>query len=105
MSDWDHITIDEFYSHRSDWNVVDIRDANSYQQGHIPGAVHLSNENVQQYIDTQDFEKPLVVVCYVGNSSQGAAQVLANSGFENVFSLDGGMTLWQSLYPDEMESN
>ena len=103
MSEWQNISVAELAPHYKQWNLVDIRDHNSFDQGHIPGAVHLTNENVNEYISETVFSTPLVVVCYAGNSSRGAAQVLANAGFETVYSLDGGMNLWQSLQPSDIE--
>ncbi len=103
MSEWQSITIEELVPHYKQWNLVDIRDESSFDNGHIPGAVHLNNDNLNDYISETDRTTPLVVVCYVGNSSRGAAQVLANAGFETVYSLDGGMNLWQSLQPDAIE--
>ena len=103
MSNWQEITVDELLPSYKEWNIVDIRDNNAYQQGHIPGAFHLTNDNVHQFINDSDFEKPLVVVCYAGHSSRGAAEVLSNAGFETVYSLEGGMNFWQSAYPNDMD--
>ena len=52
-----------------------------------------------------DFETPVVVVCYHGNSSQGAAQYLAQQGFETVFSMDGGFEAWRSQLAFVTESH
>lgn len=101
---WQHLTITELLEHREEWNIVDIRDENSFTQGHIPGACNLNNDNIQQYIDEHEFEIPLVVVCYVGNSSKGAADMLARAGFDTVYSLDGGMNLWAMTQPDLLSS-
>ncbi|EGN74514.1 Rhodanese-related sulfurtransferase [Idiomarina sp. A28L] len=83
--------------------IVDIRDANSFAAGHIPGAIQLSNTNLPQFVAAADFSKPLVVVCYHGISSQNAGQYLAEQGFENVYSLDGGMTAWALQHPNKVE--
>jgi thiosulfate sulfurtransferase len=79
--------------------VVDIRDPQSYANGHIPGAIHLTNDNVAEFIEQTDKTRPVVVVCYHGNSSQPAAQFLAEQGFEQVFSMDGGFEAWKLQYP------
>jgi len=97
---WQNLTVLELGDNWQQWQLVDIRDQNSYQMGHIPGAINLNNDNLQQFIDDADFDKPLVVVCYVGNSSKGAAEILYNAGFETVYSLDGGMALWRTQYPE-----
>jgi len=74
--------------------VADIRDPASFSNGHIKQAVRLDNLNLAEFLETSDKSKPLVVVCYHGNSSQGAADVLNQQGFEKSYSLDGGMSEW-----------
>ncbi len=85
--------------------VVDIRDPQSYAMGHIPQAFLLDNNNVGQYIAAADLTRPLVVCCYHGNSSQGAAQYLAEQGFSDVYSLDGGFEVWKVTHPDQIEKS
>ncbi|MBY6019396.1 thiosulfate sulfurtransferase GlpE [Ferrimonas balearica] len=70
--------------------IVDIRDPNAFAAGHIPGAQHLHNGNLAEFILNAEFDEPLVVCCYHGISSQSAAAYLAEQGFEEVYSLDGG---------------
>ena len=53
------------------------------------------------FIAHADFDRPLIVACYHGNSSQGAAAYLAHQGFAEVYSLDGGFELWRATYPNE----
>ncbi|WP_196138992.1 thiosulfate sulfurtransferase GlpE [Aliikangiella sp. G2MR2-5] len=74
--------------------VVDIRDPGSFAQGHIHGATRLDNQNLAEFIANADKTKPLVVCCYHGNSSQGAADVLNQQGFAETYSMDGGMSEW-----------
>ena len=80
--------------------VVDIRDPASFQSGHIPNAIHLSNESLADFLRDADFDAPVVVCCYHGISSQQAAQFLISQDFTEVYSLDGGFTDWQLQYPD-----
>ena len=75
-------------------NVVDIRAANSYSTGHIPDSVSLNDANVKEYIESTDKEKPLVVCCYHGNSSRGAAEYFSQQGFKEVYSMTGGFAAW-----------
>ena len=100
---WQQISATEFHQNWQDWQLVDIRDLNSFNQGHIPGSINLTNENLQSYIDESDLDKPLAVICYVGNSSKGAAEFLSKAGFNDVYSLDGGLSLWRTLYPDLLD--
>ncbi|WP_028631083.1 thiosulfate sulfurtransferase GlpE [Metapseudomonas resinovorans] len=82
--------------------VVDIRDPQSFALSHISGSHHLDNYSLADFIARADFDKPLIVSCYHGNSSQGAAAYLAHQGFAEVYSLDGGFELWRSVYPGEV---
>jgi thiosulfate sulfurtransferase len=82
--------------------VVDIRDPHSFANGHIRGARHLDNHSLADFIASADLDAPLLVVCYHGNSSQSAAAYLAQQGFSDVYSLDGGFELWNTRYPDEV---
>ena len=43
----------------------------------------------------------MVVCCYHGISSQGAAAYFAEQGFNEVYSMMGGFEAWQSVYPSE----
>ncbi len=76
--------------------VVDIRDEQSYAQGHIENSLSLGNHNIAQFIEDTDPDLPVIVVCYHGNSSQGAAQFLCEKGLEEVYSLDGGFEAWRA---------
>ena len=61
--------------------LVDIRDEQSFTAGHINSAQHIGNHNIQDFINNGDCERPLVVYCYHGNSSQSAAAYFAEQGF------------------------
>jgi len=80
--------------------VADIRDEASFARSHISDAHLLSNHNLQQFIEENDLDRPLLVCCYHGNSSRSAAAFLAERGFESVYSLDGGFEAWQQQFPD-----
>ncbi|QIL85537.1 thiosulfate sulfurtransferase GlpE [Vibrio sp. HDW18] len=80
---------------RGQARLVDIRDGQSFQRAHAQSALHLTNQSVIQLMAQVEFEQPILVMCYHGNSSQGAAQYLVNQGFEQVYSVDGGFEAWQ----------
>lgn len=81
--------------------LVDVRDAQTFAGNHIPESRHLDNHSIADFIREADMDKPVVVVCYHGNSSQSAAAYLVNQGFSDVYSLDGGFELWRSTFPSE----
>ena len=74
--------------------LIDIRDQASFLAGHIAGALHIDNHNIESFLVETDHQLPLVVYCYHGNSSQGAADYFNQQGFDKTYSLDGGYTAW-----------
>lgn len=74
--------------------VVDIRDINAFNAGHIESAVRIDNNNVQAFLEKADKSKPIVVCCYHGHSSQATAELFNQFGFARSYSMDGGMTDW-----------
>jgi thiosulfate sulfurtransferase len=77
---------------------VDIRDADSYQEAHIPGAIHVTNDNVFDFLDSTDKASPIVVYCYKGNSSLGGTAFFLEQGFQDVQSMLGGFDMWRLSY-------
>jgi thiosulfate sulfurtransferase len=80
---------------------VDIRDPGSYRAAHIPGAVHLHDGNVQEFIQGADKSREVIVYCYHGNSSLGAVAYFLENGFKNVASMRGGFEAWRQVYEHE----
>ncbi len=76
--------------------IVDIRDQTSYESGHINGAKHLNNENMDDFVRDCDLDRPLIIYCFHGYASQSAAHLLFEQGFEEVYSLIGGYEAWKS---------
>jgi len=83
---------------------LDIRDPGSYAAGHIPGALSLSDANVQQVLSTTDKAQRIIIYCYHGNSSRSATAFFLEQGFESVSSMQGGFEHWRGAYPDDVSS-
>ena len=105
LENFEHLSIEQLKQQLTDSHfvVVDIRDPQSFSQGRIPGAIHLSNDNLADFIRDADLDKPTVVCCYHGISSQQAAQYLISQDFSQVYSLDGGFVGWQNQFPDVVD--
>jgi thiosulfate sulfurtransferase len=84
--------------------LVDIRDPQSFAIGHAPGAFHLTNATLGEFMQQNDFDRPVMVICYHGNSSRGAAQYLLQQGYDAVYSIDGGFEAWARQFPQDVES-
>ncbi len=74
--------------------LVDIRDGQSFNEGHDKNALHLTQENLSDFVINTEKKIPVLVMCYHGNSSQSVAQYLTAQGFETAYSIDGGYEAW-----------
>ena len=65
---------------------VDVRDRNEWDEGHIPGAVHVPRGNLESRIEgaVPDRDAQIVVYCASGARSAFAAKALEELGYENV---------------------
>jgi sulfur-carrier protein adenylyltransferase/sulfurtransferase len=81
----------------TDTLFVDVRERDEWDEGRIPGAIHISRGNLESRIEqaVPDRSQPLVLYCSAGNRSVFAAKTLAELGYENVVSLAGGFTDWK----------
>ena len=75
--------------------LLDIIDENSIQADQIEHNIHLSNQNVEDIFNALDNENPVIIYCYHGNNSKGAADYFDNLGFKNTYSVDGGYENWK----------
>lgn len=78
-------------------HVLDVREADAYAAGHIPGAVHLPRGQLELRIDAM-FPDPTVRIlayCEFGKISTIAAGTLHTMGFLGAIALDGGIRAWQ----------
>ncbi|GGW85118.1 thiosulfate sulfurtransferase GlpE [Alteromonas halophila] len=96
MQNFSHISVDGVLELDSTPVIVDIRDPQSFANGRMPEAIHLSNDNFASFINETPKTQPVVVVCYHGISSQQAADIIAQQGFVDVYSMDGGFEAWHS---------
>ena len=85
--------------------LVDIRDPQSFEAGHTPGAFHLTNATLSAFMQQNEFDRPVMVMCYHGNSSRSAAQYLLHQGFDAVYSIDGGFEAWARQFPQDVETS
>ncbi len=84
----------------SGYLIVDVRRPDEFAEGHIPGAVNVPNETIQEAEDADgladalpDTEQVLLVYCRTGRRSKEASQKLADLGYTNVYEF-GGISTW-----------
>lgn len=79
-----------------EWLLLDVRSAEEYNQGHIPGAINVPHDQIDAYLDALDGwqDKPVIVYCRSGRRAQLAMKVLEDLQFQSIRSLEGDMLGW-----------
>lgn len=93
--------------------LLDVREPDEFEQGAVPGSVHIPRGNLEPNVENRlpDKEAAVVVMCAGGVRSAFAAQTLQEMGYRQVVSMDGGFNRWKdegrdwalpvSLTPDQ----
>ena len=78
--------------------LVDVREESEWEQGYLPGAIHISKGYVEQAIEAEvpDRDSQVILYCAGGVRSLFAAQALEQLGYTNVASMSGGFQAWKS---------
>jgi hydroxyacylglutathione hydrolase len=81
------------------FDVLDVRETDEYDQGHIPGAKHMYVGILEEGFDELglDRQRPVAVTCSVGHRSGLGTSILLRKGCRDVRNLLGGMTAWSEL--------
>lgn len=74
--------------------VIDVRTADEYEAGHVPGASFMPLFVVPLRLSELDRRRPVYVVCESGARGMQASQYLNEHGY-TVFNLEGGMSAWR----------
>jgi phage shock protein E len=74
--------------------VLDVRQPNEFQQGHIAGAKLIPLNDLHRRMKELPQGREIVCVCASGNRSRSAAKTLAKNGY-TVFDMHGGMLAWR----------
>jgi len=77
--------------------VLDVREAAEYEKGHMLNARNIALGELESRAGEIEKHKakPVIVVCDDGNPSGRAAAALRKQGFEQVFTLNGGIRAWR----------
>ena len=83
---------------RKDAIVVDVREKKEFESGHIVDSINIPMTKLKQRITEvwKYKDKPVVVVCKLGQHSGQAAKILQEAGHADVVRLAGGLTEWKA---------
>jgi hydroxyacylglutathione hydrolase len=75
--------------------VLDVRQDDEWEGGHIPGAVHIENGRLPWMPLALPPDGPIAVQCASGNRSTAGLSVLARRGYRDLYQVEGGMNAWE----------
>jgi hydroxyacylglutathione hydrolase len=76
--------------------IVDVREQDEWEDGHIPGSVHVPYHDIHALPDELDASEPMAVMCASGQRAAVAASLLARFGAEHVIHVvEGGFGTWK----------
>jgi len=77
--------------------VLDVREPDEFDQGAIPGAIHIPRGHLEAQVEGRlsDKARPVVVHCASGVRSAFAARTLGELGYTDVVSMEGGFNRWK----------
>jgi rhodanese-related sulfurtransferase len=78
--------------------IVDVRDKDEWDEGHIPHALHLSRGTLELDIEEKVPDPNAVIICHCGGGGRSAlaAESLQKMGYKNVRSMTGGLKAWKA---------
>ena len=79
--------------------VIDVREADEWDEGHIPDAIHLSRGTIELDIEEKVPDSDTMIICHCGGGGRSAlaAESLQKMGYKNVRSMAGGFKAWKGL--------
>lgn len=80
-----------------DVQLVDVRTPEEYAEGHIANAINIDyfSDSFLEEMEKLDKTKPVIVYCRSGNRSGKCIALLKESGFVQLYDIDGGIVQWE----------
>ena len=91
------ITVDELHRHADEVQILDVRERSEWDEGRIPGSIHVPYHDIREVPGELDPERPIAAICSSGQRSAVAASLLMRFGARDVIHVaDGGVGTWKS---------
>ncbi len=100
MQSLGQLSVEELHAMHSNLAILNVRDQNEWDEGHIKGALHIPYYFIEQRLRKEHNELdtyrecPLAVICGSGQRSAIACSLLQKDGFRELFNVVGGMEAW-----------
>ena len=78
--------------------IIDVRDKDEWDEGHIPGAMHMSRGTIELDIEGKVPAPNAMIICHCGGGGRGAlaTESLQKMGYKNVRNMSGGFKAWKA---------
>jgi len=78
--------------------IVDVREKDEWEEGHIPDAIHLGRGTIELDIEEKVPDPNAMIICHCGGGGRSAlaAESLQKMGYKNVRSMAGGLKAWRA---------
>jgi len=104
IREMDPDTAEEMLEEREDVMILDVREPDEFEMGHIPGAINIPRGTLESAADP-DYkkphpelcrarERPILLYCKSGGRSAMATATLQDMGFAEVYNIAGGAAVW-----------
>ncbi|CEI84122.1 rhodanese-like domain-containing protein [Oceanobacillus oncorhynchi subsp. incaldanensis] len=88
------LTEDQFVEGYRKAQLIDVREPQEFDKGHILGARNIPVTQMKQRLVELRKDKPVYLYCQNSSRSARAAQLLHKKGFEEIYQLKGGFKKW-----------
>jgi hydroxyacylglutathione hydrolase len=90
----DTVGIDAMLRRDENAVILDVREPEEYQTGHVPGAINIPQAELASRLEELPKDRPILLVCQSGMRSVRSAQFLKQAGLTRVASVTGGTSAW-----------
>lgn len=96
VKETDVVEVAEKLKNHQDFILIDVREDNEWQQGHIPNAIHMGRGIIERDIEKTIPNKNAEIILYCGGGFRSilAGYNIQKMGYTNVISMDGGIRDW-----------
>ena len=94
-----------YFEDLKDAIVIDVRPNMIYKMGTIDGAINIPIAEIRERLDEIPRDKKVILSCNTGYTSYCASRILAQKGFNNVYSFMGGYELYKELVKESAKLN
>lgn len=89
------MTVPELHAARDDLQILDVRERDEWERGHLPGSVHRPYHDIDAVPEGIDPARPVAVVCASGQRAAVGASLLRRAGAREVIHVvEGGVPRW-----------